>query len=188
MKNYLAILLLLGTITLKDFTEAVSLSSQDKLAAHMLDDDEEVELEIKPDDRANAMIDVSEIKNQVSTMWSSAADTTLIDTEAAPVKSPFHFDLAGLAQGLSQTASVAHSVGKLQKDVAEAESALKTHQGHVADIKDLLSRAQGEQKFQLTEVLKTAQNQVDDLKKTVDKAHEHLNDSMKDIEKDEGKT
>ena len=100
MKNYLAMLLLLGTITLKDFTEAVPLSSQNKLAEHMLDDDDE-DLEIKPDDRANAMIDVSQIKNQVSTMWSSAADTTLVDTEAAPVMSPFYFDLAGLALSLS---------------------------------------------------------------------------------------
>ena len=66
--------------------------------------------------------------------------------------------------------------------MAEAEGALKTHQGHVADIQDLLTRASGEQKFQLTEVLKSAQKQVDDLKKTVDTAREHLNESMKEIE------
>lgn len=109
----------------------------------------------------------------------------MVDTESAPVKSPFHFDLAGLAQGLSETASEAHSVGKLQKDLGEAQNALKTHQGHITDIKDLLTRAQGEQKFQLQEALKKAESQVDELKKTVDTAKEKLSGRMKEIDQKE---
>jgi len=93
-------------------------------------------------------------RSAVANMFSSAADVDLVDTESEPTNSPFHFDLAGLAQGLHQTATIAHSVSKLQKHVNEAESALQTHQNHVKDIKDLLARAEGEQKYQLQDVLK----------------------------------
>ena len=87
------------------------------------------------------MLDLSDIKNSVASMWSNSADLTMVDTEAAPAKPTHHFDLASLAQGLSETATVAQTVQKLEKDVGEAETALKSHQGHVSDIKDLLTRA-----------------------------------------------
>jgi len=91
-----------------------------------------------------------------------------------PEKRPFHFDLVGLAQGLHKTASVASHISKLKQHVKDAQKALTTHRGHVQDIKNLLSKAEGDQKFQLAEVLKSAEKHVDELKKTVDKAHKHL--------------
>jgi uncharacterized membrane-anchored protein YjiN (DUF445 family) len=115
-------------------------------------------------------------------MWSNAADVHLVDTEAMPAKSSFHFDLAGLAQGLSETAVVAQSVTKLQSDLKEAEGALETQQAHVKDIKDLLTRATGEQKFQLKEVLKSAEKHVGELTNTVNTAKEHLNNRVKEVE------
>lgn len=42
-------------------------------------------------------------------------------------KSPFHFDLVGLAQGLHKTASVAAHVQTLQKHLKNAEVALQSH-------------------------------------------------------------
>lgn len=109
MKNF-AILLLIGAINLQEFTEAAKLTNQDKLDAKFLDDDDD---EVKPEDHSNTMIDLSDIKNSVASMWSNAADVTMVDTEAAPAKSTHHFDLAGLAQGLSETATVAQTVTKL---------------------------------------------------------------------------
>lgn len=93
-----------------------------------------------------------------------------------PEKLPHHFDLVGLAQGLHKTASVASHIAKLREHVQEAERALNTHQGHVEDIKHLLSKAEGDQKFQLAEVLKSAEKHVEELKKTVEKAHKHLDE------------
>ena len=46
-------------------------------------------------------------------MFEGAADVDQIDTDSEPVDKPFHFDLAGLAQGLSKTATVASRVNKL---------------------------------------------------------------------------
>lgn len=46
-------------------------------------------------------------------MWSNSADLTMVDTDTAPAKPTHHFDLASLAQGLSETATVAVSVSKL---------------------------------------------------------------------------
>jgi len=80
----------------------------------MADEDDE---DVKPVDMSNTMIDLSEHKSQVATMWSSAAEVNLVDTEEIP-KGTHHFDLAGLAQGLSETATIASSVSKLQNDLA----------------------------------------------------------------------
>ena len=70
-------------------------------------------------------------------MYASAA-TVSEDKDPEPTKQPYHFDLAGLAQGLHKTASVAAHITKLKQHVKDAEAALKTHQGHVDDIKSLL--------------------------------------------------
>ena len=102
-----------------------------------------------------------------------------------PEKLPHHFDLVGLAQGLHKTASVASHISKLRQHVQDAEKALSTHVGHVEDIKNLLAKAEGDQKFQLAEVLKSAEKHVDELKKTVDKAHKHLNEQMEKLDKDD---
>jgi len=80
-------------------------------------------------------------------MWQNAAEVSLVDTDVMPVKPPMHFDLIGLAEDLTETATIAQSVQKLQNDLAIAEGELKTHQQHISDIKDLLTRAKGEQKF-----------------------------------------
>jgi len=109
MKNF-AILLLLGAINLQEFTEATKLKNQDKLDAKFLDDDDD---EVKPEDQVTTMVDLADSKNSVSSMWSGAADISLVDTETAPAKPPHHFDLLGLAQGLSETATVAQTVSKL---------------------------------------------------------------------------
>lgn len=78
-------------------------------------------------------------------MYNSAVEVDAIE-EQAPEKRPFHFDLVGLASGLHKTASVAQHVGKLKNHVADAEKALATHTGHVNDIKNLLQKAEGDQK------------------------------------------
>jgi hypothetical protein len=106
-------------------------------------------------------------------MFQNAAEVENVEN-MEPEKRPFHFDLVGLAQGLHKTASVASHMSKLKQHVQDAEKALTTHMGHVDEIKNLLSKAEGEQKLQLAEVLKSAEKHVDELKKTVEKAHKHL--------------
>lgn len=95
-------------------------------------------------------------------MFNSAVDADSIE-EQAPEKRPFHFDLVGLAQGLHKSASVAQHIGKLKNHVADAEKALSTHTGHVNDIKNLLQKAEGDQKHQLEDVLKSAEKHVSEL-------------------------
>ena len=72
-------------------------------------------------------------------MFESAVDVSedVVD-QKAQAQRPFHFDLVGLAQGLHKSASVAAHVNKLRKHVSDAKAALKTHQGHLQDIQDLL--------------------------------------------------
>ena len=57
-------------------------------------------------------------------MYSSA-----VDAQAEPSKDvssqPFHFDLVGLAQGLTKTASTAAKVQKLSSHVREAKKTLE---------------------------------------------------------------
>jgi hypothetical protein len=71
-------------------------------------------------------------------------------------KSPFHFDLVGLAQGLQKSASLATKMGKLKQHVEEAKKALATHEGHVKEIKELMEKAEGDQKSKLKKVLTSA--------------------------------
>ena len=47
------------------------------------------------------MIDLKEQKQDVSNLWSNAAEVSLVDTDAMPVKPTMHFDLVGLAEGLT---------------------------------------------------------------------------------------
>ena len=117
-------------------------------------------------------------------MFQNAVEVESVET-MEPEKLPHHFDLVGLAQGLHKTASVASHISKLRQHVQDAEKALSTHVGHVEDIKNLLAKAEGDQKFQLAEVLKSAEKHVDELKKTVDKAHKHLNEQMEKLDKDD---
>ena len=128
------------------------------------------------------MLDLKEHQNEVGTMWQNAAEVSLVDTDAMPVKTPMHFDLVGLAEGLTETATIAQSVQKLSNDLTQAEDSLKTHQTHVNDIKDLLTRAKGEQKFQLKEVLSKAESHVSELQTTVEQAKDHLNNRLKEVE------
>lgn len=182
MKNHItpvAFLLLLSCNP--QAAEGVQLGLQSKLAALIKDDEEG---EVKPEDHQNTMLDLKEHQSEVGSMWQNAAEVSLVDTEAMPVKSPMHFDLVGLAEDLTQTATIAQSVQKLQNDLSIAEGALKTHQQHLADIKDLLTRAKGEQKFQLQEVLKKAESHVKELQNTVDQAKDHLNSKLKEVEQD----
>ena len=92
-------------------------------------------------------------------MYNSAVEVDQVE-EQAPEQRPFHFDLVGLAQGLHKTASVAQHIGKLKNHVTDAEKALATHTGHVNDIKALLQKAEGDQKTQLSDVLKSAEKHV----------------------------
>jgi hypothetical protein len=55
------------------------------------------EEEPRPEDHANTLLDMTEHKSEVASMWSNAADVNLVDTESVPTQSPFHFDLASLA-------------------------------------------------------------------------------------------
>lgn len=109
----------------------------------------------------------------VKTMFANAVDVENID-ETKLEKKPHHFDLAGLAHSLNTEATMAHRITKLRTHVAEAKKALATHEAHVKNIKNLLSKADGEQKAQLKDVLKSAELHVKELKKTVSKANDHL--------------
>lgn len=96
-------------------------------------------------------------------MFESAVEVEKVD-EDVPAKAPFHFDLAGLAHSVSKEASMAAHITQLRKHVMDAEHALKTHETHVKDIKELLTKADGEQKQQLSDVLKSAETHVKELK------------------------
>ena len=117
-------------------------------------------------------------------MFQNAVEVASVEN-MEPEKLPHHFDLVGLAQGLHKTASVASHISKLKQHVTDAEKALSTHMGHVEDIKGLLAKAEGDQKFQLAEVLKSAEKHVDELKKTVEKAHKHLDEQMDKLDKED---
>lgn len=57
--------------------------------------------------------DVEESSQSLQAMWNAA-----VDVEDAPVEeSPFHFDLLGLAQGFTKTASTAAYINKLKESV-----------------------------------------------------------------------
>lgn len=124
-------------------------------------------------------------KSAAQSMWEGAVDVEKAQDVEVPADSPFHFDLASLAQGLSQQASAAAHVTKLRNHVDEAEQALKTHEKHVTEIQELLGKAEGQQKTELTQVLTSAQSHVKELKKTVDKAHKHLEKQMSLLDKQE---
>lgn len=80
-------------------------------------------------------------------MYASAVE---VEKEPQDVtKNPFHFDLVGLTQGFQKTATAASKISKLKKHVDDAEKALATHQGHVNEIKELMQKAEGDQKTKL---------------------------------------
>lgn len=76
-------------------------------------------------------------------MYASAVDVVegAQQVEKEATKSPLHFDLVGLATGLKKTVSVTQHISKLRQHVSDAEKALKTHEGHVQDIKELYEKA-----------------------------------------------
>lgn len=80
---------------------------------------------------------------------------------------------------------MAQHIGKLKNHVADAEKALATHTGHVNDIHNLLQKAEGDQKHQLEDVLKSAEKHVKELQKTVDKAHQHLSQQMDKLDEED---
>ena len=86
--------------------------------------------------------ELNENQKQVASMWSSAVATEPKDVP--------HFDLVGLAQGLTQTASTAAKVQKLSSHVKEAKKTLEQHKAHVSEIEDLMKKAEGDQKKELT--------------------------------------
>ena len=87
-------------------------------------------------------------------MWNAAVEAT--KEPPTPEKLPFHFNLVGLTQELSKTASTAQKVNKLSSHVREAKKTLETHRAHVSEIENLMKKADGDQKKELQNVLSTA--------------------------------
>lgn len=71
----------------------------------------------------------SETHSQVADMWNAAYEVQKEPEE--PEKSPFHFDLVGLAQGLTKSATMAAKMHELEKHVNEAKKTLESHRQHL---------------------------------------------------------
>jgi hypothetical protein len=99
-------------------------------------------------------------------MWNAAVEAE----KAKDADLPFHFDLVGLAEGLSKTASTAVKVQKLSSHVLEAKKTLEQHKRHVAEIEELVKKAEGDQQKELQSVLQNAKTHVQELEQTVSKA------------------
>lgn len=111
-------------------------------------------------------------------MWSAAVEAE----KAKDADLPFHFDLVGLAEGLSKTASTAVKVQKLSSHVREAKKTLEQHKRHVTEIEELVKKAEGDQQKELQSVLQNAKTHVQELEQTVSKAEIEV---KKETEKEE---
>jgi len=106
-------------------------------------------------------------------MWNAA-----VEVQEEPATQPYHFDLVGLAQGLTKTASTAAKIQKLSAHVRDAKKTLEQHKSHVAEITELMTKAEGDQKTELQGVLSSAQSHVTELQSTVEKAEEEVKKEM----------
>lgn len=120
--------------------------------------------------------ELTESQTAVASMWNAAVDAQKAPTEAKDL--PFHFDLVGLAEGLSKTATTAQKVQKLSNHVKEAKKTLEQHKRHVAEIEELVKKAEGDQQKELTTVLDNAKQHVQELEQTVSKAETEVQKEM----------
>jgi hypothetical protein len=110
-------------------------------------------------------------ENVVQESWGSAVE---VQEPKSAESLPFHFDLVGLAEEVTKTATTAAKVTKLSAHVREAKKTLEMHKNHVKEIQELMEKADGDQKKELKDVLKSAQSHVAELETTVTKAEEEV--------------
>jgi len=109
-------------------------------------------------------------------MWNAAVEA---DKAKDTTDVPNHFDLVGLAEGLTKTASTAVKVQKLSSHVREAKKTLEQHKRHVVEIEELVKKAEGDQQKELTSVLENAKQHVQELEQTVSKAEVEVEKEVK---------
>lgn len=117
------------------YGEAENENSEDKKKPPS--NDEDIDFSNKSEDSSQT----------AKSMFANAVEVDNID-ENMPNR-PHHFDLAGLAHSLSNQATMSARITKLRNHLAEAQKALSTHEAHVQNITNLLTKADGEQKTQL---------------------------------------